>query len=46
VNWHFKTKQGIQNFTREDADARRGKDPGFAQRDLSEAIARGDFAKR
>ncbi|HEY2121816.1 MAG TPA: catalase, partial [Candidatus Acidoferrum sp.] len=37
VKWHFKTKQGIKNFTREEADAMRGKDPDFAQRDLFES---------
>ena len=45
VKWHFKTKQGIKNFTREQADEMRGKDPDFAQRDLFEAIAKGDFPK-
>jgi catalase len=45
VKWHFKTKQGIQNFTREQAEEMKGKDPDFAQRDLFEAISRGDFPK-
>ncbi len=45
VKWHFKTKQGIKSFIREDADAMRGKDPDYAQRDLFEAIERGDFPK-
>jgi catalase len=45
VKWHFKTKQGIKNFTPEQADEMRGKDPDFAQRDLFEAIAKGDFPK-
>jgi catalase len=45
VKWHFKTNQGIKNFTRENADAMRGKDPDYAQRDLFEAIERGDFPK-
>lgn len=45
VKWHFKTKQGIKNFTAETAEEMRGKDPDFAQRDLFEAIARGDFPK-
>jgi catalase len=45
VKWHFKTKQGIKNFTREQADAERGVDPDFAQRDLFDAIAKGDFPK-
>ncbi|MDQ1410816.1 MAG: catalase, partial [Acidobacteriaceae bacterium] len=34
VKWHFKTKQGIKNFTREGADNMRGQDPDHAQRDL------------
>jgi catalase len=45
VKWHFKTKQGIKNFTREQADGMRGKDPDYAQRDLFNAIATGDFPK-
>src|ERR1700721_1878489 len=45
VKWHFKTKQGIKNFTGEQAGEMRGKDPDYAQRDLFEAIAKGDFPK-
>ncbi len=45
VKWHFKTKQGIKNFIREDADAMKGKDPDYAQRDLFEAIQGGNFPK-
>ena len=45
MKWHFKTKQGINNFTREQADAMRGKDPDYAQRDLFNAVAKGDFPK-
>ena len=45
VKWHFKTKQGIKNFTGDEANAMRGQDPDFAQRDLFEAIKRGDFPK-
>jgi len=45
VKWHFKTKQGIKNFTGEDAAAMRGIDPDYAQRDLFDAIAKGDFPK-
>ena len=45
VKWHFKTKQGIKNFTREQADEMRGKDPDYAQRDLFESIQKGDFPK-
>ncbi len=45
VKWHFKTKQGIRNFTGEQADAMRGEDPDYAQRDLFDAIRTGDFPK-
>src|SRR5258707_7851586 len=45
VKWHFKTKQGIKNFTGEEADAMRGEDPDYAQRDLFGAIKNGDFPK-
>ncbi len=45
MKWHFKTKQGVQNFTREQAEEMKGKDPDYAQRDLFEAISRGDFPK-
>ncbi len=45
VKWHFKNKQGIKNFTGEEAETMKGKDPDFAQRDLFNAIANGDFPK-
>jgi len=45
VKFHFKTKQGIKNFTGEDASAMRGIDPDFAQHDLLHAIDNGDFPK-
>jgi catalase len=45
VKWHFKTKEGIKNFTREGADDMRGHDPDHAQRDLFESIQNGDFPK-
>ena len=45
VKWHFKNKQGIKNFTGEEANDMRGKDPDFAQRDLFDSIAKGDFPK-
>ncbi len=45
VKWHFKTRQGIKNFTREGADDMRGKDPDHAQRDLFEAIQNRNFPK-
>lgn len=43
VKFHFKTEQGIQNFTREEAEKMRGVDPDCATRDLHAAIARGEF---
>ena len=43
--FHFKTKQGIKNFSREDAGVMAGKDPDFAQRDLFGSIDRGEFPK-
>lgn len=45
VKWHFKTQQGIRNLTAEQAVRLAGEDPDYAQRDLFEAIARGDFPK-
>ncbi len=43
VQYHFKTEQGIANFTGEEADRMRGTDPDCATRDLYEAIERGEF---
>ncbi|NOQ45311.1 MAG: catalase [Desulfobulbaceae bacterium] len=43
VQYHFKTEQGIDNFTGKEADEMRSKDPDCATRDLSEAIGRDDF---
>src|SRR5882762_3250169 len=45
VKFHFKTAQGIRNFTNDEAVKMKGEDPDFAQRDLLEAIDRGDFPK-
>jgi len=45
VKWHFKTKQGIKNFYGDAAAAMRGVDPDYSQRDLFNAIAKGDFPK-
>lgn len=45
VKFHFKTMQGIKNFTDADAVEMKGKDPDFAQRDLVEAIESKDFPK-
>lgn len=45
VKFHFKTRQGIRNFTNDEAVVMKGKDPDFAQRDLVEAIDKKDFPK-
>jgi catalase len=43
VKIHFKTAQGIQNLTRQEAELLKGRDPDHATRDLYEAIERGDY---
>ncbi|WP_328469039.1 catalase [Streptomyces sp. NBC_00448] len=43
VKYHFKTDQGIRNLSAEDAARLAGTDPDSHQRDLREAIERGDF---
>jgi catalase len=45
VKWHFKTLQGIKNLSAPDAVRLAGLDPDYAQRDLFNAIARGDFPR-
>jgi catalase len=45
VKWHLKTQQGIQNLTAEEATRLAGTDPDHAQRDLYNAIARGEFPR-
>lgn len=45
VKFHFKTAQGIKNFTDEEAGVMRGKNPDFAQHDLLTSIDNGDFPK-
>lgn len=45
VKFHFITQQGIKNFTDAEAAAMKSKDPDHAQRDLVEAIDRGEFPK-
>ncbi len=45
VKWHFKSKQGVKNLSPADATRLKGEDPDYAQRDLFNAIARGDFPK-
>lgn len=43
VKFHFKTNQGIANFTDDEANAMTGKDPDHHRRDLFMAIEQGDF---
>ena len=43
--WHLKTRQGIRNLDAAEAVRLAGTDPDHAQRDLFEAIARGDFPR-
>jgi len=43
VKYHFKTDQGIENFTQEEADRIAGDNPDYAQQDLFEAIAEKKF---
>ncbi|MGB7911020.1 MAG: catalase [Desulfobaccales bacterium] len=43
VKYHFKTDQGIDFLTQEDADRIAGQDADYHRRDLYEAIKRGDY---
>ena len=43
IKYHFKTRQGIQNFTAEQAVTMGGIDPDHATRDLYASIEDGDF---
>jgi catalase len=45
VKFHFKTKQGIKNFTDEEAVKMAGENPDFAQEDLCNSIEEGNFPK-
>jgi len=45
VKFHFRTHQGIKNLTDAEAEAIIGKDRESHQRDLYEAIERGDYPK-
>ena len=45
VKFHFKTQQGIQTLTNREGEALIAKDRESAQRDLYEAIDKGDFPK-
>lgn len=42
VKYHFRTEQGIENMTQDDAAKMAGEDADFHRRDLHEAIAKGD----
>ncbi|MFE5872629.1 catalase [Streptomyces roseifaciens] len=42
VKYHFKTDQGIRNFTNDEAAAAGADDPDFHIRDLHQAIGKGD----
>jgi len=43
VQYHWKTEQGIQNLTREEATKMKAEDPDHATRDLRQAIESGDY---
>jgi len=45
VKWHFKTLQGIKNLPAAEAVRLAGADPDYAQRDLFNAVAAGDFPR-
>jgi len=45
VKWHIKTLQGVKNLSAAEATRLAGSDPDYAQRDLFNAIARGDFPR-
>lgn len=45
TKFHFVTQQGVKNFEIDEAAKMKGDDPDFAQRDLVEAIEKGDFPK-
>ena len=45
VKFHFKTLQGIKNFTNEEANQMKAYDSDFSQRDLLENISLGNFPK-
>lgn len=43
VKFHLKTLQGNKTLTGEQAELLKGKDPDYSQRDLVDAITKGDF---
>jgi catalase len=44
VKYHFKTDQGSENFTNDEATVMAGEDPDYYRRDLWETLARGEMA--
>jgi len=45
VKFHFKTQQGIQCFSQDEADKLAGKDPDYSTRQLFEAIEKGEYPR-
>lgn len=45
IKFHFKTAQGIKNFTNDEAADMKAQDMDHAQRDLVQSIDRGDFPR-
>ena len=45
VKFHFKTQQGIQCFSQEEADKLAGKDPDYHTKQLFEAIEKGEYPR-
>src|SRR4051812_21944124 len=45
VQYHFKTVQGVENFSLDEAAAKAGEDPDFHRRDLWDSLARGEAAE-
>lgn len=43
IKMHFKTDQGIKNFTAEKAAEKAKKDPDYATRDLFNSIEKGEY---
>ncbi|SNS39729.1 catalase [Micrococcales bacterium KH10] len=45
VKYHFKTQQGIEFFTQDEADHKAGTDPDYHRADLFNSIEAGDFPR-
>lgn len=43
VKYHFKTDQGVENLTQEEADQLAGSDGDYHQRDLFDALEKGEY---